>query len=340
MNVAAARPTSRTPDPRQVPLPPHAPQTGRLRRLLGPFYVTGVFWYRIHGNGVVFFPSWFLGACVVSFSAFFFVTLRNIRRAIAANLVPVLGPCGWWRRQGRILKTMYYFGWCLTERYERLRTERRFDVRADGAEHWERLGRSGRGCILVTGHLGSWEIGSVLPAEESRTVHVVREAETDPRAQRYIAELVSSRAGGRYMTHFADDPRLGVVLLDALRRGEIVALQGDRPRTRGRVLELSLFGRPFPLPGGPAALARAAGVPLVPVFVLREGRRRYRCEIRPPIEPGQTADRQGDVEAASRRFAAELEGAIAREPHQWFCFRSLWPQVEDRGPVLNQTAPQ
>ena len=145
-------------------------------------------------------------------------------------------------------------------------------------------------------------------------------------AQEYIAALMRRQAGAAsYFTHFAEDPQLGLLLLDALRRDEIVALQGDRPRAAGRTESMTLFGRPFPLPVGPAALARAAGVPLVPVFVFREARRRYRCEIRPPIEAPASGDRQADVREVLRRFAADLEDAIARQPHQWFCFGRLWP---------------
>jgi KDO2-lipid IV(A) lauroyltransferase len=261
------------------------------------------------------------------FTAFFWLALRKIRAAIASNLEAVLGPCGWWERQRRIHRTFHTFAWCLSERYERLSTDRVFSIAAEGLEAWSELAGSPRGFILVTAHIGAWEVGSMLPAaqREARRVHVVREAEADPRAQRYIAELMRHQPGGElYVTHFAEDPQLGMLLLEALRAGEIVALQGDRPRAAGRAVRLSLFGRPFPLPAGPAALARAAGVPLVPVFVFREGRRRYRCDIRPPIEVQPTADRGADLDEALRRFAGELERAIAGEPHQWFCFRRIW----------------
>ncbi|MFL6290226.1 MAG: hypothetical protein ACJ759_04955, partial [Thermoanaerobaculia bacterium] len=128
-------------------------------------------------------------------------------------------------------------------------------------------------------------------------------------------------------THFAEDPQLGVELLDALRRGEIVALQGDRPRNGGRSADIALFGRPFPVPIGPVALARAAGVPILPVFVFREGRKRYRCSLRAPIRVGGTGghgSRQAEIDLALQRFAAELEWAISHRPYQWFCFRKLW----------------
>ena len=304
--------------------PPHAPETGRMRRLLGPFHVTGVFWYRFHGWGARIWPSSQVWMIVTAFTTFFFLTLINIRGAVGHNLEAALGRCGWPRRQLRIYRTMFTFAWCLTERYERLQTARAFHLRADGMERWAELCGSGEGFILVTGHVGNWEVGSMVPADaEARPVHVVREAEADPQAQEYIAELIRKQ-GGLYITHFAEDPRLGMLLLDALRRGEIVALQGDRPRTGGRVASMTLFGRPFPLPVGPAVLARAAGVPLVPVFVFREGRRRYRVEIRPPIHVAPAAESPAGIEEALGRFAVELERAIAAEPHQWFCFRRLW----------------
>jgi lauroyl/myristoyl acyltransferase len=329
VSLATAPHDRRRPEPPGSPIgpekPPHAPETGRVRRLLGPFYVTGVFWYRFHGWGARIWPSSQMWVVITFFTTFFFLTLVNIRGAVAQNLEAVLGPCSWLRRQLRIYRTMWTFAWCLTERYERLGTSRPFDLRLAGEEHWDELNRAGGGFIMITAHLGNWEVGSMSPsAAEARTVHVVREAETDPRAQEYISELIRKQGGGRYHTHFAEDPRLGMLLLDALRRGEIVALQGDRPRTGGRVATVSLFGRRFPLPVGPAALARAAGVPLVPVFVLREGRRRYRVEVRPPIQAASTAEHPDALEAALCRFAADLEAAIASAPHQWFCFRQVW----------------
>jgi lauroyl/myristoyl acyltransferase len=306
--------------------PPHAPEAGWARRVLGPFHVTGVFWFRLHRFGVRILPLWAFGVLMPVFTTFFWLMLRKIRAGIAENLDVVLGPCGWWERQRRMYRTLNTFAWCLSERYERLCTERVFSIEAEGLETWRDVLASGQGCILVTAHIGAWEVGSMLPASrDHRRIHVVREAETDPRAQRFFEGLIRSRGGELYVTHFAEDPQLGMDLLDALRQGEVVALQGDRPRSGGRTEEVSLFGRAFQLPVGPAALARAAGVPIVPVFVFREGRFSYRCVIHPAIHVAQSADRRRDVGEALQRFTAGLEAAIRRAPHQWFCFRSLWP---------------
>lgn len=318
MSLAATRETPR--------VPPHAPEVSWLRRFLGPLYVTGVFWFRLHRFGVRFVPSWLFFPVMAPIVLFFSIVLRNIRAAVASNLEAVLGPCGWLQRQVRIYKTIWHFSWCLSERYERLSTDRRFHIMAEGLDHWRELNAPGQGFILVTAHIGAWEVGSMAAPsfQEARRVHVVREAETDPRAQQFISELIRSRSNDLYTTHFAEDPQLGVDLLDALRQGEVVALQGDRPRSGGRTAVLSLFGRPYALPVGPAVLARAAGVPILPAFVFREGRLRYRCSLRKPIRVANTGDRQADLQEALQRFAAELESAIAHRPHQWFCFRKLW----------------
>ena len=307
--------------------PPHAPEKGRAARLLGDFHVTGLFWYRLHRWAVARLPAWALAPLVAVFTVFFFLTILKIRRAIASNLVPVLGPARWLERQRRIFRTLHAFAWCLTERYERLVTDRPFEVEVEAMEHWDAVAQSGRGFVMVTAHLGLYEVGSLFPSvQEARHVHLVREPEVDPRAQEFIRQCVAPVQGAHYTMHFQNgDPLQGVMLAEALDRGEIVAIQADRPRSGGRTVDGILFGRPFSLPAGPAALARTAGVPMLPVFAFRVRRRGIRIVFRPPIEVPRTAERGADFAVAMRRVAGEIEAAIRRAPHQWFVFRELWP---------------
>jgi predicted LPLAT superfamily acyltransferase len=233
--------------------PPHAPDRGWSWRILGSFHVTGVFWYRFHVWIIRSIPAPFLGVVGMIFVLFFFVCLRKIRAAIASNLEAVLGPCGWWERQRRIFRTMWSFGWCLNERYERLTTDRSFRVELEAIETWNEVARPGQGLVLVTAHLGNFEVGSMLPAQlQGRRVHLVREPEADAKAQAFLQNVLAGFTQAQYTMHFqSDDPMQGMELLDALWRGEIVAVQGDRPRAGGRSIDATLFGRPFPLPPGP-----------------------------------------------------------------------------------------
>jgi len=316
--------------PRRADHLPQAPEGGVLRRLLGRFYVTGVFWYRFHRWGIAVLPRWAVGPSIFLFTTFFFLCLRRIRRAIANNLVPVLGPCGLWQRQARIYRTMWNLAWCLSERYERLSGRRQPALRVVGEETWRRKATAPEGFVIVTAHIGNWETALFGPAErDGRSVHVVREEEPDPRAQDFLRRLIQSRAGDRVRVHFvrADDARLAGELLMGLRRGDVVATQGDRPRSGGRALGAHLFGRPLDLPLGPAVLARSANVEIVPIFCFRRGRLETEVFVREPIRVGRSADRAADLRRAVASIAREVEWAIRRRPHQWFCFRDLWGEA-------------
>lgn len=298
-----------------------------MRRLLGRFYVTGIFWYRLHRWGVKILPQWAVRLFINLFTAFFFVALRRIRKAIAHNLEPVLGPCGWWQRQRRIHRTMWNLAWCLSERYERLSGRRQPVLSIVGGELWHRKLASPEGFVIVTAHIGSWETALLDPTVGlERVIHVVREEEVDPRARSFIRGLIQEQTGDHVRVHFvrADDARLAGELLVGLRRGEVVAVQGDRPRSGGRTLTASLFDRPLELPVGPAALARAAGVELLPLFCFRRGRLDTEVVVREPIRVARSADRDHDLAEALQRVASEIEWAIRRQPFQWFCFRDLW----------------
>lgn len=307
---------------------PHGPESSSLaRRILGRFYVTGIFWYRFHLWGVTHVPSWGISVILVPFTTFFYLTLRRIRRAIAENLEPVLGRIGLLGRELRIFRTMWSHAWCNSERFERLATDRRFEIVPEGLEHWRAATADpARGLVVATAHVGAWDVSSFLPSlVEGRQVHVVREQEPYAEAQRFVEELYGEKVKGHFTLHFSrDNPALGGALVAALRRGEVVGLQGDRAPTGGRTVETEVFGLPFPLPAGPAALARGAEVPLVPVFCFREGRRRYRLVVRPPVEVAKTDDIRADLARTMQGVARELEWAIRQKPHQWFCFRRVW----------------
>ncbi len=307
--------------------PTDEPRPGPIRRLLGRLHVHGVFWYKLHLFAVRRMPRWTFYFLVPIFTLLFFLTLRKIRRAIASNFEAVLGPCGFFERQRRIWLNIYHYSWCLTERYEDLATDRWVTPESVGEEIWKKAMEEGNGLLVVTAHIGHWEVASAYPADlHDRTIHVVRETEINDSAQKFFRELIEARSRSGYHVHFARRAGdLGPKLLLALRDGDIVALQGDRPARHGRTLETRLFGRPFNVPVGPAAMARAAEAPIVPVFVYRTGRSKSKLTFRPVITAEKTADRDADLQRIVDRISTEVEAAIRANPFQWFCFEELWP---------------
>ena len=135
------------------------PQSQRGDRR-GPFDVHGVFWYRFLIEGVGRAPTWLFFVAVPIFVTLFFFVLRTQRRAISSNLDAVLGPCGFLKRQQRIYKTLWNYAWCLGERSEDLAERRLVTPIIEGEEHWRSAMASGQGFVLVTAHIGHWEVAS------------------------------------------------------------------------------------------------------------------------------------------------------------------------------------
>lgn len=184
-----------------------------------------------------------------------------------------------------------------------------------GAEHVD--GLSG-GIVSVTAHVGNWELaGRLLATRSARRTHVVV-APDAPELGRWVRR---DGDGVRFVARRA--PAIGLELLAALRRGEVVAVQGDRALgTRGDLM-IPFFGRPAPFPLGPFLLARATGAPVVPAFCVLEAGYRYRVSVAKPI-----VVERGDEEAAAAAWVAALEDVVREYPTQWFNFFDVWGPAE------------
>ncbi len=179
----------------------------------------------------------------------------------------------------------------------------------------ERLARLTEGLISLTAHVGNWELaGRLLAGRTARTTHVVVAEEEARKLERWVRR---EGDGMRFVTR--SRPTVSLELVAALRRGEVVAVQGDRALgTRGDVM-LPFLGRPAPFPLGPFLLARAAGVPLVPAFCLLDSDYRYVVKVAEPL----TVARGGE-EAAALAWVAVLEAVVRERPTQWFNFFDIW----------------
>jgi len=185
-------------------------------------------------------------------------------------------------------------------------------ARVDGME---RVARLGAGFISLTAHVGNWELaGRLLAGRAARATHVVVAEEEARELERWVRRTGD---GMRFVPR--SRPTVSLELVAALRRGEVVAVQGDRALgTRGDV-PIPFFGSPAAFPLGPFLLARAVGVPLVPAFCLLDPSHRYIVTVAEPL----TVLRGGEEEAA-RVWVAILEEIVRERPTQWFNFFDVW----------------
>ena len=239
---------------------------------------------------------------------------RTVVRATLARIVDGATPA---RLDALVAEVFRNFAICFTDLITSNRAARTEDLLAstEGMEHLATAERLGRGLVVVTAHLGNWELGGRLLARTvTRPTHVVVAPERDRGVERFL------RAEGGPVRFLTRTGPLDVLpLVSALRRSEVVALQGDRALGgRGDRLH-TFFGVPAPFPLGPFLLARAARAPVLPAFCLLRPDRRYTIAIGEPwtVEPGAESE-------ALARWVSVLERKIREHPTQWFNFYDVW----------------
>ena len=117
-------------------------------------------------------------------------------------------------------------------------------------------------------------------------------------------------------------PTVGVELVAALRRGEVVAFQLDRALGGRGDVAVPFFGAPVAFPLGPFLMAAAASAPVVPAFCVLQADGSYRLHV----EPALAVSRGGEVEALGAAVAT-LERYVRAHWDQWFNFYDVWERV-------------
>ena len=289
------------------------------------FRVDGVFWRQFLRWAVLNIPIWLEPVAIASWTLVFLLWGPG-RQGVMKNLAVILPGSSAVANFFRTYRVFWNFAWVITDtvRYKELRTVPEWEF--EGWEHFEKLLSNPAGAIILTAHMGSYDLGAQLFAEiAGRGIVMVRAPESDPETRRFEEALDSrTRVEGLSVDFSTRSTDLALDLLDALQRGEIVAIQGDRVTPGIRAIEGRLFGTPMRFPGGPFALAMTARVPIYPLFIVRLGRRRYRLVVREPLEVTRTASRSGRFDAPMEVWREHLEEVIGSAWFQWFAFRPFW----------------
>jgi phosphatidylinositol dimannoside acyltransferase len=274
---------------------------------------------RLAFAGARYGPSWFVRLSPPLFGAAFALALPGARREVRESLRRVLGPRSRPAEGIDVLRTFCGYAQCLAESLGAGRADaRRARVELTGGAYLREAIRLQRGAVLVTAHIGPWDIAAqLLAADLGARVLVVMEAEPDPEA-RALHDEVRRRSGVQVLA-VGESPLDALGVLRHLRSGGLVAFQIDRPAPSARSLSTTLFDQPFSVPEGPFRLAALAGVPVLPLFSSRRGYFVYRVEAGAPITCPKGAS-HAELERAAQASAACMESFILEHPTEWFHF--------------------
>ncbi len=197
----------------------------------------------------------------------------------------------------------------------------------DGWEHLEAAQALGKGVIIVTGHLGNWELGGAYVAARGVPLDVVARGMANPIMEEYVR--VTRNEIGMAVVHDSQAVRQTP---RALREGRVVAMVSDHDALGLASTFVPFFGRPAKTPRGPAVFALRLGVPLVFVSPVREKSGRYALRIE-PVPVVETGDREADVDAIVLAYTQILERLIRRYPDQYFWQHRRWRRQPDDTPA-------
>lgn len=192
-------------------------------------------------------------------------------------------------------------------------------LHSTGWDNLEAARARGKGVLVVSCHMGSWEVAAAIWSSTVAPVNLFAE-ELEPRelyewyrttrARLGISVLPLSRAGLRKV-------------LQALDAQEMVVTAIDRD-ILGTGILVDFFGRPARIPEGPASIALRRGTPLLPVCVYRLPDDTFQAIGYEPIFAQPTGDLRADIKRVTEELVRAMEGMIREHPDQWHLPHRIW----------------
>jgi KDO2-lipid IV(A) lauroyltransferase len=297
-------------NPTQLSRPAQSP----IRRFAASFWLNYMFY------SLTYAPWWVRRTKFVYFW-FAFRFSHQIRNSTLANAARILGPDSTYKQRLDLGKrvfsncydVIYDVGVCARLDAKQLR--QRVDS-IEGRQNYLDARAAGKGAIVVSAHMGSFETAVAALMDIEKRIHIV--FKRDPNSSQFerVRAVMRQRLG--VVEHALDDGwNMWVEMRDALMADECVVLQGDRvlPGQKGLKLPL-LYGHTL-LPTGAVKLALASGAPIVPAFCIRQPNGHVRLFTEPPIYASES---DGGA-AAMNAIAAALAKFVKAYPDQWLVLR-------------------
>jgi len=191
-------------------------------------------------------------------------------------------------------------------------------VKVEGEKNLNDALAKGKGVILLSAHMGNWELGGAIVSLIGYSLSGVVLTHQNKKINDFFT---SQRLKGK-MTPIEIGASLKACYR-VLRENGLLALLGDRAFTKhGLVAEL--FGRRAIIPRGPAVFGYRIGSAIVPTFMLREKDDTFRLVFENPIFADQAQGEDQAIEDLAKKYMSVMEFFIKQDPTQWYVFKDIW----------------
>ncbi len=275
--------------------------------------------------GCVYGPEWWRRGLPPVIAAIIFSIAPEQRAAVLRNQRQLRGSRGWLREGWHAYRVFAECARSMTESLEQWGPRPpRLTLEVPALDIFRAALAEGRGLVISTAHFGGWEVGARFLSDLGRPANIVTAHERNPTARDVVHRLRNRH--GVNVIYSDQSVFASLPVLQALRRNEVIGMQFDpwgQPRG-ARAIEFC--GRPAPFQVGPFAIARVARAPIIPMFAVRTGIRRYEMRTAGRFDPRTAADSAAAFTATVRTF----ERLVREHPEQWLMFQDVWHDAAAR----------
>jgi len=231
----------------------------------------------------------------------------------------------------KIYKNYYIFGQTLLDKVALLAgVKTKFTVDHEGGEILDKIAETGKGGILISAHIGNWEIAGQLLNRLNTTFNILMYENERESIKQYM-DGVEKKKNVNIIA--IKDGELGhiIELHNAFSNNELVVMHGDRFREGVKTYEADFLGKSAHFPAGPFIMAAKFAVPVTFVFAVKESSSHYHFFATEPIQLKRTrSDEQTDIAAKGllQNYISEFEKMVHRYPEQWFNYYPFWKEQE------------
>lgn len=197
-----------------------------------------------------------------------------------------------------------------------------FTYHFDGEGNLLEIVERGSGGILLSGHIGNWELAGHFLHRLNTNVHVVMFEGEHQQIKDYL-DQVTGRPRFNVIP-LRDDLSHVYAIGQALQRNEVVCMHADRYLEGGKVASEEFMGDQALFPLGPFVLASTFNVPVSIVFAFKETTRHYHLFGSEPLDKHEGESKQEYIARLMNTFVKKFERSLEMYPEQWFNYYDFW----------------
>ena len=214
------------------------------------------------------------------------------------------------------------FGQVVIDRFS-MYAGKKFHVEIDGQEYYQKLATRDESFIILSSHVGNYEIAGYTLNQDQKAMNALvfygeKESVMANRAKLFAGTNVRMIPIRSDMGHLFE-------IDQALQKGEIVSMPADRIFGSQKNVECQFFGAKAKFPLGAFAMAIQKNVPVLAVFVMKEGMKKYHAYVK-AIECNPQSGKREQMAQLAQSYAEQLETIVRCYPTQWFNYFDFWQQ--------------